>query len=269
MRQLTFVEAGRVEWQAVPEAELADPAGALVCPLAVARCDIDLPMAAAGLFPGPFPVGHVPAAALATLPDNAVDGYRAVGPLRQHPGAEVLIVGGGVPSVPLYAVAFAVALGAARVRYVDSDASRVDAARALGAAAELREGPWPRRFDPAFITVDATGDADGLAAVLRSTEDYGLCTSVAIYFGAATRVPRLEMYTKGRDLPCLASRLATAPARGAPAGGRRSRRSAGGADHHRAVGGRAARLARAGHEARPRPVTRGRAPRGQRDGQPS
>ena len=288
MRQLTFVEAGRVEWQDASDPELTAAAGALVRPLAVARCDIDLPMAAAGLFPGPFPVGHetvaevvavgaevsrhrpgdrvlvpfqvscgacaacragrfggcrtyrarvgaasgfgqsggghggavadllavpaadhmlvsaptsVPPTALATLPDNAVDGDRAVGPqLQQHPGADVLVVGGAVPSVPLCAVAFAVALGAGRVRYLDSDAARVEAARAVGAVAELHEGPWPRRFEPAFITVDATGDPDGLAAVLRSTEDYGFCTSVAIYFGAATPLPLLDMYTKGVTL---------------------------------------------------------------------
>jgi threonine dehydrogenase-like Zn-dependent dehydrogenase len=58
-------------------------------------------------------------------------------------------------------------------------------------------GSWPRRFDRAPITVDATGHADGLAAVLRSTDDYGYCTSVAIYFGSLTPVPLLEMYTRG------------------------------------------------------------------------
>jgi alcohol dehydrogenase len=58
MQQLTFVEAGLVEWREVPAPRIEDPADALVRPLAVARCDLDLPMAAAGLFPGPFAVGH-------------------------------------------------------------------------------------------------------------------------------------------------------------------------------------------------------------------
>ena len=58
MQQLTFVEAGTVEWRDVPAPELTDPGGALVRPLAVSRCDLDLPMVAAGLFPGPFGVGH-------------------------------------------------------------------------------------------------------------------------------------------------------------------------------------------------------------------
>jgi threonine dehydrogenase-like Zn-dependent dehydrogenase len=256
-----------------------------VRPLAVARCDIDQPMATAGLFPGPFPVGHetvaeivavgdsvterrvgervvvpfqvscgvcdacrdgrfggcttyraplgamfgfgqqggahggavadllaVPAAdhllvpsppdlraaLLCTLPDNVVDGYRAVGPqLAVRPGAEVLILGGGVASISLYAAAAAVALGSERVRYVDTDPRRCAAAESLGADVEHHQGPWPRHFERALITVDATGDEAGLAAALRSTDDYGTCTSVAIYFGGATPIPLLEMYTRG------------------------------------------------------------------------
>jgi threonine dehydrogenase-like Zn-dependent dehydrogenase len=46
-------------------------------------------------------------------------------------------------------------------------------------------------------TVDNTGDEAGLATTLRSTEGYGTCTSVAIYFAATTPVPLLEMYTRG------------------------------------------------------------------------
>jgi len=285
MRQLTFVEAGRVEWQEVPDPVLPDSAGAIVRPIAVARCDLDLPMATAGLFPGPFPIGHetigevvavgdkvrihkpgdrvlvpfqvscgacavcldgrfggcttfrgrvgaafgfgpagggfggavadllavpaadhlllaapphVPVAALATLPDNVADGFRAGAvPLRGRPGAEVLVVGGMVKSVALYAVAAAVAASARRVRYVDSDAQSLSVAAGLGAEVAEHQGPWPRRFDRALITVDGTGHPDGLAAVLRSTEDYGYCTSVAIYFGGLTPIPLLEMYTRG------------------------------------------------------------------------
>src|SRR5580658_4031047 len=174
MRQLAFLDAGKLAWQDVPEPQAPDAAGALVRPLAVARCDLDQPMAAMGFFPGPFPVGHemvaeviaigdevsarrvgervlVPfqvscgtcvacrdgrfgachtyraragaafgfgeaggghggavAGALCTLPDNACDAYRAVGPqLTEHPGAEVLVLSGGAASIGLYAVAFA------------------------------------------------------------------------------------------------------------------------------------------------------------------
>jgi hypothetical protein len=48
MRQLAFLEAGRLAWQDVPEPQPSDPAGAVVRPRAVARCDLDQPMAAMG-----------------------------------------------------------------------------------------------------------------------------------------------------------------------------------------------------------------------------
>jgi alcohol dehydrogenase len=288
MRQLTFIEAGVVRWQEVPDPVLADPAGALVRPLAVARCDLDLPMAAGGLFPGPYGVGHetvgevaeigpdvtavqvgqrvlvpfqvscgacracadtrygachqyrapvggafgfgqaggghgggvsdllfvpaadhllvpapngIPAEVLCTLVDNVVDGYRAVGPqLAASPGAEVLVVGGAASSVGLYAVAAAVALGSQRVRFVARDAGQCEAAARLGAEATLHEGPWPRSLERAAVTVENTMETDGLACTLRSTDDYGFCTSVAIHFGDTTPVPLLHMYTKGITL---------------------------------------------------------------------
>ena len=63
----------------------------------------------------PAPEG-ISAAVLCTLPDNLVDAYRTVGPqLSQRPGAEVLIVGSTAPSVGLYTVALALALGAGNV----------------------------------------------------------------------------------------------------------------------------------------------------------
>jgi threonine dehydrogenase-like Zn-dependent dehydrogenase len=287
VRQLAFLEAGRVAWQEAPEPQLSDPRGALVRPLAVARCDLDQPMAAFGFFPGPFAVGHetvaeviavgeevgerrvgervlvpfqvscgtclachdgrfgachtyraraggafgfgeaggghggavadvlgVPAAdhmllpapegrasALCALPDNACDAYRAVGPqLAEHPGGEVLIVSGAAASIGLYAVAFARALGSARVRYVDRDEERCAMAAALGAEVEHQQGPWPKRYERAPITVEASGELEGLNAVLRSTDDYGFCTSVAIHFAPTVPLPLLEMYTRGITL---------------------------------------------------------------------
>ena len=58
MRQLSFIEPGTVRWEDGPEPSLTDPGAALVRPLAVARCDLDIAMASFGIFPGPFPVGH-------------------------------------------------------------------------------------------------------------------------------------------------------------------------------------------------------------------
>ena len=285
MRQLIYVAPGQVEWEEIPEPRLDDADGALVRPLAVARCDLDLPMVMAGTFPGPFPVGRefvgeivavgegvaerqvgervlvpfqvscgaciacrggrfgachqyrapagaafgfgaaggghggavadviavpsadhllipapegIPSTKLCTLTDNLVDAYRTVGPqLHENPGAEVLIVGSKALSVGLYSVIMAVGLGASRVRYVDSDADRCATAARLGAEPVFHDGPWPRRFDRAPITLDNTGDADGLVCTLRSTDDYGICTGIAIHFTPMTPVPLLEMYTKG------------------------------------------------------------------------
>src|SRR5262245_32300463 len=70
MRQLTYVDPGRAEWQEAPDPALPDTTGAVVRPLAVARCDLDLPMATAGLFPGPFAVGHETVAEVVTVGDD-------------------------------------------------------------------------------------------------------------------------------------------------------------------------------------------------------
>jgi threonine dehydrogenase-like Zn-dependent dehydrogenase len=288
MRQLVYAGTGRVAWQDADEPPPPARADAVVRPLAVARCDLDAPMVAAGIFPGPFPVGHelvaevvdagadvrrwrpgdrvlvpfqvscgacaacvdgrfaachtyrapagaaygfgaaggghggavadllpvaaadhqlvaappgVPVEALCTVPDNVVDAYRAVGPpLLAHPRADVLVVGGAAPSIGLWAAALAVVLGAATVRYVDTDAERCARAAALGADPVHHGGAWPRRFDRAAVTVENTGDADGLATTIRSTDDYGTCTPVAIHFAATTALPLLEMYTRGVTL---------------------------------------------------------------------
>jgi threonine dehydrogenase-like Zn-dependent dehydrogenase len=140
----------------------------------------------------------VPAAVACTLPDNVVDAYRCVAPpMVATRGVEVLVVGGAAASIGLYVVAFARGLGAAKVRYVDTDAERCAAAERLGADVRLHEGSWPARFDRAPITIDNTGDAEGLSCTIRSTDDFGTCTSVAPQFAPATPVPLLAMYTKG------------------------------------------------------------------------
>jgi threonine dehydrogenase-like Zn-dependent dehydrogenase len=140
----------------------------------------------------------VPDAVACTLPDNVVDAYRCLspGPVTTQ-GAEVLVVGGAAASIGLYVVALARGLGAARVRYVDTDAERCAAAERLGAEVTRHEGSWPARFDRAPVTIDNTGDAEGLSCTIRSTDDFGTCTSVAPQFAPATPVPLLAMYTKG------------------------------------------------------------------------
>jgi threonine dehydrogenase-like Zn-dependent dehydrogenase len=143
----------------------------------------------------PLPDGVSPAA-VASLSDNLVDGWRTVAPhLAAAPNADVLVVGGGAWSVGLYAVAVAVALGAPRVAYADSDPQRLALAESLGAQAI--PGPYPKQLGKYGITVDASADPQGLACALRSTEPEGVCTSVGIYFAEYTPVPLNEMFYSG------------------------------------------------------------------------
>lgn len=59
MRQLVFVEPGRLEWRDADEPRVQGPHEALVRPLAVAACDLDGPVVR-GLvpIPGPYAFGH-------------------------------------------------------------------------------------------------------------------------------------------------------------------------------------------------------------------
>lgn len=140
----------------------------------------------------PLPAGLEPAA-MASVADNVVDGYRAVAPpLAARPGGAVLVMGGSAASIGLYAAGLAVALGASEVHYVDDDPARRAIAVRLGAHAYES---IPRRHYP--VTVDACADPAGLAATLRATEEMGTCTSVGIYYTPTTPLPLLEMYGRG------------------------------------------------------------------------
>jgi threonine dehydrogenase-like Zn-dependent dehydrogenase len=49
VKQLTFVEAGKLEWREVPEPRPQGDGEAIVRPVAVATCDIDLGLVRAAL----------------------------------------------------------------------------------------------------------------------------------------------------------------------------------------------------------------------------
>lgn len=134
----------------------------------------------------------------ASAGDNIADAWRAVAPqLSERPRADVAIFAGAAPgSIPLYAAAIAVGLGAGVVDYFDNDRARL--ARAESVGARPREvGEWPERLGSWPITVDSTLDAKGLACAIRSTEPWGTCTSTSIFFEPTTPVPLLDMYMKG------------------------------------------------------------------------
>jgi alcohol dehydrogenase len=137
----------------------------------------------------------VDSAAIASGSDNLPDAYRTVVPqLTEFPNGEVLVLGGGGRSIALYAVMMAAALGASKIDYVDDDAGRLDVAGRLGANAI--EGPPPPKMGRYQVTVDASGNPDGLATALRSTDSGGVCTSIGIYWQDPS-IPFLNMYTRG------------------------------------------------------------------------
>jgi alcohol dehydrogenase len=142
-----------------------------------------------------LPDGVAPVAA-ASVSDNIADAWRTVGPpLRADPHAEVLVVGGdgGANSIGLYAAGLASTLGAARVVYADQSPERLAIAAAFGA--EAVDGPWPRKLGSFPVTVDASGNGDGLRCALNSTAFDGTCTSVAVYLTDPT-LPLLAMYSR-------------------------------------------------------------------------
>ncbi len=146
----------------------------------------------------PVPEGVDPAV-VASAADNMTDGWRAVAPaLAEAPAADVLVVGGGGGrSIPLYAVDAALALGAASVTYVDTDAGRLAVAQELGA--QVVEGAPERSLGTFPITVDGTASPDGLVATLRLTEWGGRCTSIG-QLEAEAPLPLLELFTRGVHL---------------------------------------------------------------------
>jgi alcohol dehydrogenase len=143
-----------------------------------------------------LPAPDVSPLELASAGDNVADGHRTVAPfLAKRPGAPVLVVGGEAASVGLYAVLCALALGSARVDYLDRDRTRLELAERLGARPiddryRKREGAFP-------ITVDASADPEGLAAAVLSAEPGGDVTSVGIYFARRTPFPLLPAFFNG------------------------------------------------------------------------
>jgi len=147
----------------------------------------------------PLPEGMDPVVA-AGIPDNVSDGYRCVAaPLAERPDAPVLVVGGLAPSVGLYAVMAAIALGAERVVYVDDDSARLELAAAAGAEVIDAKDQWDslklaERFP---IVVDANVLDPGRNFALRSVEPCGVCTSVSGGAGSHSNLPLQSMYLKG------------------------------------------------------------------------
>jgi threonine dehydrogenase-like Zn-dependent dehydrogenase len=147
---------------------------------------------------------------IASASDNIPDGWRTVAPyLIETPGAHVLVVGGAAESIALYAAGIAVALGSAKVDYVDYSRARLDIARSLGAnpiqMPERNRSKWFRTNAPGVngrypITVDASMNPDGIRYAIRSLSPGGICTTVGFYFQKGVSIPLMQMYANDSRL---------------------------------------------------------------------
>ncbi len=140
-----------------------------------------------------LPAGVNPAI-VASAGDNLPFAWEFTIPhLAEAPGAEVLVMG-GCGSIALYAVMFALAGGATRVEYRDTDRTRLEIASRYGA--DVVEGPPPRRAGAFPIVVDASADQASLLCALRSVSPEGIVSSVGGHFGDVS-MPLFEMYQRG------------------------------------------------------------------------
>jgi threonine dehydrogenase-like Zn-dependent dehydrogenase len=143
----------------------------------------------------PLPAGFAPND-LASVSDNVLDGYRSVAPhLQTHPGADVLFVSHGTPSIALYGIQTALAFGAGEVWFASDDATSLAAAERLGARVIRTDFSRAERSFP--IVVDCGVRPEGLHYALRSTQGEGICQSVSYYGVKTTPMPLARLYTMG------------------------------------------------------------------------
>jgi alcohol dehydrogenase len=134
---------------------------------------------------------------VAAASDNLTNAFEAVVPhLARDPGAGVLIA--GVGGTGFYAVLMAKAMGAGRVDYVDHDRERLALAARLGAGTiAVRRGTATPSLEAQYeIAVDARGEPEELALLLRSLAPRGVCTTMSLYF-RDTPLPLLQMVLRG------------------------------------------------------------------------
>ncbi len=91
MQQLTFIKPKQFEWHEVPAATIENAGEAIVRPMAVTRCDLDLYMAS-GMYPmqGPFAFGHEIAGEVVEIGDGVtgfVPGDRVIVPFQINCGS--------------------------------------------------------------------------------------------------------------------------------------------------------------------------------------
>ena len=222
MEQLTLVEAGHIEWRDVPEPRIEGPDEALVRPLAVSRCDIDLPYVT-GLLPPPrpFALGHECVGEVVAVGD-AVKGVRAgmrvIVPFQISCGRCPRCVRGhtGSCSAVPFLSAFGLPLSGREWGGALSGAIRVPFADAMLVPAPTDVPAW-------WLAAVADNASDGwrcvaphLAALPNAPVLIvaGVAPSIALYAADAARAlgaERVDVLSPSADVLSVAESLGAAP----------------------------------------------------------
>lgn len=126
--------------------------------------------------------------------DMALDAWRAVGaPLTHRPGGRVLVIGGWLSTIGIYAAGLAVSLGAGSTDYWDDDPERLEEAARYGAYSISRFVAGSTWFYE--IVVDLM-DASSIADAIRFVEPEGIITS-ATYRASETKYRCSTLTAKG------------------------------------------------------------------------
>jgi threonine dehydrogenase-like Zn-dependent dehydrogenase len=163
MQQLTFIKPGCLEWHEVAFPKVQEAADAIVRPLAVARCDLDLYIATGFVpFPGPFAFGHEMVGEVVDAGEKAgvAPGQKVIVPFQISCGECIPCKKGltsSCASVPPYS---SFGLGSGRVDYGGalSGAVRVP-------YADFMLVPLPEGVDPLIAASAADNIPDGWRAV--------------------------------------------------------------------------------------------------------
>src|SRR5205085_9825186 len=116
---------------------------------------------------------HIDPVAIASVSDNVLDGYRGVARhLEARPGSPVLVVSHGYPSIPLYAVQAAVALGASAIDFASDDEAALAHAAKLGAKPIRTDFNKKEKRYP--IVVDGGFKPEAFSYALDSTDNEGI-----------------------------------------------------------------------------------------------
>lgn len=127
--------------------------------------------------------------------DNLSLGYQIMSGHIASGRTRILVL--GAAAVGINQVAFATALGATEVVYVDDDAQHREIATQLGAIAVA--GPPDRTLGTFDLVVDVSFNTAWLRRAVRMTEPEGIVECLGGYFGDA-ELPLFAMYVQGVTL---------------------------------------------------------------------